>query len=96
MLAIIVCSFTELLIEIREKLKSQQKTKRAKNLRKHANATILPTNAFKLQISAQKSTPLISGHFFLSDKQKKLKRQESCMCNKKAASSFILNIIVFC
>ena len=68
MLTIIVCSFTELLIEITEKLKSQQRTKPAKNLRKHARAVILPTNTFKLQISAQKGTLLISGHFFLSDK----------------------------
>ena len=57
MLIIIVCSFTELLIEITEKLKSQQRTKRAKNLRKRARAAILPTNAFKLQISAQKKAP---------------------------------------
>ena len=41
MLIIIVCSFTELLIEITEKLKSQQRTKRAKNLRKRARAAIL-------------------------------------------------------
>ena len=81
MLIKIVCSFTELLIEITEKLKSQQRTKRAKNLRKRARAAILPTNAFKLQISAQKSTLVVSGLFFLSDKQKKIKRQKSCMCN---------------
>ena len=80
MLIIIVCSFTELLIEITEKLKSQQRTKRVKNVRKRARAAILPTNAFKLQISAQKSTLLVSGLFFLSDKQKKIKRQKSCMC----------------
>ena len=85
MLTIIVCSFTELLIEVTGKLKSQQRTKRAKNLRKHARPAILPTNAFKLQIFAQKIALLISGHFFLTDKQKKLKRQKCCMCNKRAA-----------
>ena len=56
MLTIIVCSFPELMIEIREKLKSQQRTKRAENLQKHKNAAILSTDAFKLQISAQNST----------------------------------------
>ena len=38
------------------KTQSQQRTKRAGNLHKPAHAAILPTDAFKLQISAQKST----------------------------------------
>ena len=45
--------------------KSQQRTKRAENLHNHAHSAILPTNALKLQISAQR-TPgvrLTSGHF---------------------------------
>jgi len=72
MLTMIVCSFPVLVIEIRGKLKSQS-TKRAKNLLKHTHAAILPfTDAFKLQISAQKIT-FKSGlwSFLLSDKQKK-------------------------
>ena len=38
----------------RNKGKSQQRAKRAE-IYKHAHAAILPTDAFKLQISAQKS-----------------------------------------
>ena len=38
------------------KTQSQQRTKHVENLHKHAHAAILPTDAFKLQISAQKST----------------------------------------
>ena len=52
----IVCSFPVLMIEIRKTLKRLQRTKRAENLHKHAHVAILPTDAFKLQISAQKST----------------------------------------
>ena len=33
-----------------------QRTKRAENLQKHTHAAILPTDAFKLQISSQNST----------------------------------------
>ena len=54
MLTIIVCSFPVLMIEIRGKLKSQQRNKRAEKLHKHAHTAILPTDAFKLQISEQK------------------------------------------
>ena len=54
MLTIIVCSFPVLMMEIRGKLKSQQRNKRAEKLHKHAHTAILPTDTFKLQISAQK------------------------------------------
>ena len=54
MLTIIVCSFPVLMIMIRGKLKSQQRNKRAEKLHKHAHTAILPTDTFKLQISAQK------------------------------------------
>ena len=49
------------MIEIRELKngKSQQRTKRAGNLHKHSCAAILSTDAFKLQISAQKKAPLL-------------------------------------
>ena len=58
MLTIIICSFPVLLIETREKRKSQQKTaKRAENLHKHAHAAILLTDAFKLQISGYDIKP---------------------------------------
>ena len=43
---------TDFTIEIKEKLKSQQRTKLTENLRNHAHAEILQTDAFKLQISA--------------------------------------------
>ena len=56
MLTIIVCAFPELMIEIREKLKSQKRAKQAENLQKHTHAAILSTNAFKLQLSAQNNT----------------------------------------
>ena len=36
--------------------KSQQRTKRAENLHKHSQAAILPTDAFELQIYAQKKS----------------------------------------
>ena len=39
------------------KTQSQQRTKHAENLPTLAHAAIFPTDAFKLQISAQKSTP---------------------------------------
>ena len=42
------------MIEIKEKLKSQERTKRAEILQNHAHAAILPTDVFNLQISAQK------------------------------------------
>ena len=51
MLTIIVCSFIVLMIEIRE-----AKDYACGNLHKHAHAAILSISAFKLQISAQKST----------------------------------------
>ena len=54
MLTIIVCSFPVLMIMIRGKLKSQQRNKSAEKLHKHAHTAILPTDTFKLQISAQK------------------------------------------
>ena len=48
-------SFPELMTEIREKLKNSTKDlKGPENLHKHAQAAILPTDVFKLQISAQK------------------------------------------
>ena len=51
----IVCSFPKLMIEIREKLKkSTTDLTDSENLHKHAQAAILPTDAFKLQISAQR------------------------------------------
>ena len=46
-------SFPVLMNEIRKNSKSQQITKRAENLQKHAHTAILSTNAFKLQISVQ-------------------------------------------
>ena len=57
MLTVTVYSFPVLMIEIKEKCKSQQRTKRAENLQKHAHAVILQTDAFKWP-------------FVLSDKQK--------------------------
>ena len=53
------------MIEIKEELKSQQRTRRAENLHNHAHSAILPTDALKLQISAQR-TPY-EWSFFLSD-----------------------------
>ena len=44
------------MIEIKEKLKSQQMTKRAKNLLSPSHAAILQTDAFILQLSARKGT----------------------------------------
>ena len=41
------------------KTQSQHRTKREENLHKLAHDVILPTDAFKLQISAQKSTLLV-------------------------------------
>ena len=43
------------MIEVREKLNKD--LKRAENLHKHAQAAILPTDVFKLQISALKKAP---------------------------------------
>ena len=40
------------MIEIKEKHKSQQRTKLVENLHNHAHAEILPTDAFKVQIFA--------------------------------------------
>ena len=37
------------MMEIKEKHKSQQKTKLAENLQNHAHAEILPTDTFNLQ-----------------------------------------------
>ena len=46
------------MIEVREKLKNSTKDlKGAENFHKDAQAAILPTDAFKLQISAQKKAP---------------------------------------
>ena len=46
------------MIEVREKLKnSTNDLKGAENLQKHAQAAILPTDTFKLQISAEKKAP---------------------------------------
>ena len=46
------------MIELREKLKNSTKDlKGAENLHKHVQAAILPTDAFKLQISLQKKAP---------------------------------------
>ena len=39
-------------IEIKEKHKSQQRTKLSENLHNHVHAEILPTDAFELKISA--------------------------------------------
>ena len=49
------------MIQIRElkNSESQQRTKRAENFHKHSQAAILPTDAFKPQISAQKKAPLL-------------------------------------
>ena len=58
------------MIEIKEKLKSQERTKRAEILHNHAHAAILASNVFNLQISAQKGA-LYKWSFFLSDKGKK-------------------------
>ena len=51
-LTIIVCAMIDFKIEIKEKHKSQQRTKLSENLHNHAHAEILPTDAFELQISA--------------------------------------------
>ena len=49
------------MIEVREKLNKDLKG--AENLHKHAQAAILPTDAFKLQISAQKgASPCVGKH----------------------------------
>ena len=56
-LTVTVYFFPVLMVEIKEKCKRQQRTKRAENLHKHAHAVILPTDAFKWSL-------------FLSDKQK--------------------------
>ena len=40
------------MIEIKEKHKSQQRTKLVENLHNHTHAEILPTDAFKVQIFA--------------------------------------------
>ena len=53
------------MIEIKEELKSQQRTKRPENLHNHEHSAILPTDALKLQISAQR-TPY-EWSFFLND-----------------------------
>ena len=48
------------MIEVRGKLKNINSTKDlkgAENLHKHAQAAILPTDAFNLKISAQKKAP---------------------------------------
>ena len=42
--------------ENKAKTQSEPRTKREENLHKFAHDVILPTDAFKLQISAQKST----------------------------------------
>ena len=42
----------DFMIEIKEKHKSQQTAKLAENLHNNEHAEILPTDAFKLQISA--------------------------------------------
>ena len=51
------------MIEIKETHKSQQRTILAENLHNHAQTEILPTIAFKLQISALQ----IKWSFFLSN-----------------------------
>ena len=53
------------MIKVREKVKkSTNDLKGAENLHKHAQAAILPTDAFKLQISAQKkgASPCVCKH----------------------------------
>ena len=51
------------MIVVREKLKnSTNDLKDAENLQKHAQAAILPTDAFKLQISAQKRRLALCWH----------------------------------
>ena len=47
MLTVTVYSFAVLIVEIKEKFKSRQRTKRAENLHKQAHAVILPTDTFK-------------------------------------------------
>jgi len=65
------------MIEIRElkNSESQQRTKRAENFHKHSQAAILPTDAFKPQISAQKkgASSCAVKHSCTSSKKKVLK-----------------------
>ena len=52
------------MIEVMEKLKNSTKDlKGAENVHKHSQAAILPTDTFKLQISAQKgASPCVGKH----------------------------------
>ena len=71
-----------------EKLKTsaQQRTKRGENFHKHAGAAILPTDAFKLQISAQKgASPCACKHSCTSSTRNVLKAFldiRPCIVNK--------------
>ena len=47
-LTVIVCFFPVLMIEIKEELKSQQRTEHAQSLNNHAHSAILQTDALKL------------------------------------------------
>ena len=60
---IIVCFFPVLLIEIREKLKSQQRTKRAENLHKHAHAAMQSFQPMLLTPNFCTKRYALSGHF---------------------------------
>ena len=67
---IIVCSFPVLMIEIREKLKSQQKTKRAENLHKHAHAGMQFFHPMLLNSKPLHKKERFKWTLLLSDKQK--------------------------
>ena len=58
MLTVTVYSFPMLMVEVKEKCKRQQRTKRAENLHKHAHAVILPTDAFKWSLLERQAKKL--------------------------------------
>ena len=77
------------MIEVREKLKnSTNDLKGAENLHKHAQAGILSTDAFKLQISAQKRRLALCWWTFLYEL-----REESIFtfCSKQACKLPIMH-----
>ena len=67
---IIVCSLPGLMIEIRKKLKSQQRTKCAENLHKHAHAAMQFFQPMPLNSKPLHKKVRFKWTFLLSDKQK--------------------------
>ena len=66
----IVCSFPVLMIEIRENFKSQQRTKRAENLLKHAHAAMQFFQPMLLNFKPLHKKVRFNRTLLLSDKQK--------------------------